>query len=275
MRTTGSCLEAVGLGRHDHVSWTYDDPSTFVDAATAFLLEGARQGDRVGYIGGIGLDHMREVLDGLGDGSGPPATTFVTDIGAMYQEGAPDPEEQVDIYVRETLAAVRDGFRGLRVAADATLMALDPAAAREFARYEHLVDQAMLGMPFAAMCGYDVNVVGSHARSLACLHPATNDASSPFGVFAAGRGGVGLRGELDISTERALADALDAAGWPSSRHSTVDATAVDFIDHRALLLLQRRLEASDASVRLTCRSSVVADLIELLALDRIDAEVVR
>lgn len=271
MRTTGNGVEAGALAMHDHVSWSFDDPSSFVAAATSFLAEGARLGERVGYIGGVGLDHMREALDEMAAASRLEGSTFVTDLGAMYQGGTPDPEEQVEIYMAATHAAVADGFCGLRVAADATGMATHAASALTFARYEHLVDRAMVGMPFTAMCGYDVTVVGEHARTLACLHPATNDAASTFGVFAAGPGSVGLRGELDARNVEALAEALELADWPSSTRETLDLSRLGFIDHRALHLLHRRLEGADASVQLRGDSAVVGELVRLLDLHRIDA----
>jgi hypothetical protein len=77
----------------------------------------------------------------------------------------------VDTYLQATEQALSAGYRGLRVAADATDLARTRAQRDAFVRYEHLIDQGMADVPFSAMYAYDRRVLGEAASELACAHP--------------------------------------------------------------------------------------------------------
>ena len=273
MRTTGVITRSEALAPHDHVAWVYVRPDAFVAAARAFLREGVRRGERIGYVGGVGTDAMEAELRRLAEEE--RASAFVEDLGAMYQGGTPNAERQVAFYGEATRDALRDGHTGLRVAADCTLLVSDEVGAQAFARYEHLIDREMVTLPFTATCGFDRSVLGERVARLACLHPATNLEGSSFGVYACGRHRLGLWGDIDAGNEVELDLALERAGWPALLPADIDATGTGYLDHHALSVLQRRLVDADATTRLRTRQEIVRRLVRLLGHDRIEVEVVR
>jgi hypothetical protein len=277
IRSVGSRPDLPDLDRHDHLCWVYDDDQEMLTAALRFLEEGLRLGERVGYVGGVGVDRMAGELDHLARRRRPGAT-FTSDLGTTYQDRDPDPSEQVRIYRAATEEALRDGFTGLRVAADATMLVERPEARRTFLRYEHLVDRAMTTLPFSAMCAYDRRVLGPAVDELCCVHPLANDDRAGFGLYAAGPSTVGLRGEVDALGLELFGTALASVAWQDGvgrgGEVDVDARHLDFIDHRALQELDAALAAGGVRARLRCTSTSPARLVDLLELDHLDVEVV-
>jgi anti-anti-sigma regulatory factor len=279
MRSAGAVQSARGLGPHDHLCWPYDDTAEFRERALEFLAEGVALGQRVAYIGEAAseelladlrrLDGIDELLERGGAG--------VVSVGEMYQAGTViGPEAQVAAYALATDHAVSNGYRGLRVAAEATALVRTPAQRDAFLHYEHLIDRSMRSMPFAALCGYHRPELGDDVVSeLACMHPLAPDEASLFRVFASDDSDVAVAGEVDTMGAERFARALGRAlGDIGSERLTIDASELTFIDHNGLLVLDRLARAAGASVVLRHARSVAARLADALDLEAVQIEAV-
>lgn len=270
MRTTGTSCSGRGFASHDHLCWIYDDQQSMLDAAREFLREGVAMGHRIGYIGGVGVAQMSEEISRMVRDAGRPDNAgFVADLADMYRwDEIVSPPGQVEAYAAATADALRDGFTGLRVAADATDLARSPAQRDAFTRYEHLIDRCMLDVSFSAMCAYDRSSLGADAAAeLSCMHPSCNIRLTSFAVFAGADEGFVLQGEVDVVDRRRFLTALDRIGPAGDGEElTIDATELDFIDHHGMLGLSELLERSGRRAVMRTRSAGPARLAEVLGL---------
>ena len=164
----------------------------------------------------------------------------VTSLEATYPVGtAVEPEAQVRAYAAATEAAVRDGFAGFRVAAEATPLVRTPQRLAAFPRYEHLVDRYMAEHPFSAMCAHSSAEIDDSAfAQLAYLHPNTSARSPGFRLHAADSDATALGGEVDFHAGSLFTQALDRVDLRARDGRLVlDATELTFIDHSGLLRL--------------------------------------
>ncbi|CCH32570.1 MEDS domain-containing protein [Actinosynnema sp. NPDC047251] len=271
MRRSGLVNQTRGLGAHDHVCWRYDDPPDFQARAREFLLDGLEQGYRVCYAASGDVDalvHDLSGIDGLDRALGEGAAQ-VTSLGATYQGGTVvEPEAQVQSYAAATEAAVRDGFAGFRVAAEATPLVRTPQQLAAFARYEHLVDRYMAEHPFSAMCAYSsAEIEDSAFAQLACLHPNTNARSPGFRLHAADDHGTVLGGEVDSPAVDLFTQALGRVDLRAQGGELVlDATELTFIDHNGLLRLADHAAHLGAPLVLRASWPGLARLVDLLDL---------
>ncbi|GGP41260.1 MEDS domain-containing protein [Saccharothrix coeruleofusca] len=277
MRTAG-VLDAVrGLGLHDHVCWPYDDPADFRRRAVEFLADGLALGQRAWYVADSDDEVMRGHLDEL-----PGAAEALErgalqlhPIGETYRSGqVVTPADQVAAYAAATDQALADGYTGLRVAAEATPMVRTEASLEAFCRYEHQVDRYMAGRPFAAMCAYDRHELSEEAiGNLACMHPASGPDAAPFRLYATSASEVALAGELDLDSRERFPAALRRAGLrPIGGELVLDASELDFIDHRALFALAREGLRTGSEVVLRTALSSAARLVELLGVPGVRVE---
>ncbi|GAA3438838.1 MEDS domain-containing protein [Kutzneria kofuensis] len=271
VRASGTVDNALGLGLHDHVCWSYDDDAEFRSHARDFLIEGLALGQRVCYIGDDTADalaaDLREV-DGM-DAALRRGAACVAAVRDTYRPDAVvEPAAQVATYASATEQALADGFSGLRVAADVTTMVRQPAQHDAFARYEHLVDRYMTVRPFAALCGYDRVELGKRAvAQLACMHPNTTEDATPFRLYGSADCSAELAGDLDILSAELFPLALRRAEpHPSAGRVVLDASRVDFMDHRSLMALDDH--ARDHGVTVVVRTDLhtPAHVIEALKL---------
>ena len=263
MRRVGAFAHARGFASHDHLCWSYRDRREFRARAREFLADGLAAGERVRYL--TADEHADLGLDGV----------EVSLVHENYSPGAVvDPAGQTRAYAEATEQALRDGFTGLRVAADVTGLVRTPEQLAAFARYEHLVDHVLATRPFTAMCAYDRAALTDDAMiHLASLHPASN-AHPPFRLYACGTDGVSLAGELDLTGRTLLPLALERADLrPEQRSLYIEASGVEFIDHRTLVALAEHARGRGfADVVLRTRLRYPARLVELLDLDGIRVE---
>ena len=188
VRSHGIASTGAGFGLGDHVCWPFDGYDDFRREALAFLADGARLGQRLLYTADRPHDDLlRDVLDWL-----PGAEELLASGGLVIESlldtydvsSVADPGAQAAAYVALTGDAVVAGYTGLRVAADATLLVTDAVAREAFVRYEHLIDRAMVEVPFTAMCGYDRSrLTPGAAHELASVHPFRRPGSSTFALF--------------------------------------------------------------------------------------------
>ncbi len=263
---------------HDHVCLAYDDVAEFRAQARRFLADGLARGLRTRYVagddGGDDGAALRAQLGGPADGRAD-ALQF-TSLAGTYRAGAVvDAQAQVRAYAAATDEALAAGFTGLRVAVDATSLVRTPHQLDAFARYEHLVERHLCARPFSAICAYDRAELGpATIAQLACLHPRASDAAAtPFRLHGAPGVAAVLAGEVDLADQELFAGALDRADLqPVDGELVLDATGLEFIDHRGLLALADLAERRGCTVVLRTGLPPVGRLVELLGLRRVRVE---
>jgi anti-anti-sigma regulatory factor len=252
-----------------HRCLPFTERSTFVTNAVEFLAEGLALDQRVAYIADGGSEALRAELGDLGAAADRVTIVSITE---MYgPDAAVDPAGQVAAYAQATAAALADGHRGFRVAAEVTPLVRSPEQHSAFAAYEHRVDALMARVPYAAMCAYDVRELGTDAvGDLACLHTEGGDDLTSFHLWSTGDG-VALDGEIDGFDERRFRWALDQIEATSSS-LVVDMRGVEFIDHRSLLTLAERAQRLGTPLILRGASTTVANIIEALGISELQIE---
>ncbi|MEP7113920.1 MAG: MEDS domain-containing protein [Ilumatobacteraceae bacterium] len=225
----------------EHLCFVFENEDAFANAADDFLAAGRALGEQTLKI----------------------ARASIADL---YADEA-DPAAQIDAYRRAVDRALNDGFSGLRVAADVTELVRDPEKRDVFVRYEHLIDRAMLDMPFSALCAYNRSILDSTVDEVVCMHPDSNTQGCGF-AFSATRAGCALTGEVDIFNVDQFALALSRL--PASARRQIDATDLEFIDHRGMLAL----DATGERVELRTCLSTAKGLAEILHLAFVDVTLV-
>jgi hypothetical protein len=234
------------------VCWTFDGIDDLMPAVVRFLAEGLDLGLRVEFVAAEPEEELRRRLAPLGDvgalvAAGALRVTSLASSG--YTTG--DPSDQAQVYTAATQEALRDGYRGYRAAADATSLVGTETSRACFARYEHLIDEAMLAQPFSALCCYDRSVLGPAAvAQVASLHPVSRAGATPFALFNADEG-LAVRGEIDAFDIESLQQVLaSAVPLTEGQRVEIDAAGVRFLDHRALLTLEDHGRAANATILL-------------------------
>jgi hypothetical protein len=189
-----------------------------------------------------------------------------------------DPPAQAAEYAATVDAAVAAGFTGLRVAAEVTSLVRTPAPLEAFTRYEHLADRLICTTGISGMCGYNRRVLGDEViGQLAAMHARTN-ADVPFQLAACppADGQAALTGELDLSADALLGVALDRAGLrPVDGELVLNVAGLQFVDHRALVQLDRYAGRRGVTVALRAAAGAVGRLAGRLDLPRLRVEVAR
>jgi hypothetical protein len=173
-----------------------------------------------------------------------------------------------------TAEALGAGYRGLRMFANGSVRAQNPARRAEHVRYEHLLDRFCLARPVTMMCAYDRSLLGDvTVAELACVHRLAHGGLSPFHLSADPRADVALAGSVDTFSAAHLMAALERIGVPApGEHGTVDISALRFVDHRGLLALDQYASRRRATLVLQSAPSIVRRLMELVALRSVRLE---
>jgi anti-anti-sigma regulatory factor len=277
MRATGVFDELRGLGAHDHVCFAYDMAEDFRARAIEFLRDGLAQGLQVRY---LGRGSEAELWEDLAEVLDLSAALRHGAVGVMSLEsmggadGVLDPAGQVLAFAAATAEARDAGFAGLRVAIEATPLVRSRRHVEAFTRYEHLIDRYMTTQPFSALCGYSRWELGAATvGELACMHPVCNQGATSFRVYAAIGADLALGGEIDLTVQTQFAHALQRAAIKTTRPELmIDGTALDFVDHRALLSLRDYALASGATAVLLTSSRLPNRLMQMFAMEGIRAE---
>ncbi|GAA3624477.1 hypothetical protein GCM10022267_08260 [Lentzea roselyniae] len=264
MRTSGVTDVVVGMHPNDHLCWPFDDFAEFRARAAEFLADGLELGQRACYVarGDDLATHLATepvLAEALRDGRAEV-------VRLEPRSATATPEEQVKVYAAATRAALRDGFTGLRVAADATALVRSPDSLDAIYRYEHLIDRYMTAQPFSAMCAYHrAELPEPTIARLNSLHPVNNARCAPFRLHAT-EDGIALHGEIDSVSLDLLSLALDNA-TPERGALRVDATGLRFIDHHGLLTLHGYARTNAATLVLRSQRSSLTRLVSLLGLN--------
>jgi anti-anti-sigma regulatory factor len=259
-----------GFGLQDHLCWVHGDRGDYRPRLTEFFREGLERGLRVAYLGSGNAGELREHLDGLVD-VGPLLTREairVISFREIYGVGAPvDPTKVIERYAAATQEALADGYQGLRISADVTDLVRAPEQQDAFARCEFLLERYSSRHPLSAMCEYRLEL-GDAVAQFACMHAAVPAGLTPFQVFACDDGAVGLLGEFDqacqIAFERALQRIQPA---PDDSKLIFDMSAVQFMNHHALLSLDSYAEACQVPVFVRSMPPIVRRVARALGLE--------
>jgi anti-anti-sigma regulatory factor len=277
MRLSAVIDTAQGLTVHDHVGWAFGHPTEFRTQAGRFLSEGLAARQRIIYVAGAGTAGPG-AIDGL-DAALVTGQAQITSVPALYTAGETvHPKQQVDTFADAVEQALADGWTGLRVAADVTSLVLSDRQRAAWLRYEHLIDTFLTTHPVSGMCGFDRTALDRFAMAeVTCLHPVVNPDASGFRLYTADGTGCGLTlaGEIDRDSRDVLAAALRHVRPALHRgRLTIDATALSFVDHHGLAVLDDYATARDVRVVLhTEQGSIASRLAHLVPMTGLDVVV--
>jgi hypothetical protein len=226
-------------GTADHVCWVYDaNDDAFDEALLEFIAGGLERGERLLCVGDAVIDRLHG--DGI-DGLIASGTMETLTLAEAYEAARKFlPEQQLAYYDAATQRAVDDGYRGLRVIADVTELAADPACRSELMRWEHLADEWMTrGAGLSAMCAYSAGLPAEALAAATSVHPAARapESLASFRLFF-DDGRLMLAGSVDHFTAAGLATLL--ASSPVGPDGVVlDVSLLEFLDVAACRALGR------------------------------------
>ncbi|AKL64411.1 MEDS domain-containing protein [Streptomyces sp. Mg1] len=239
-------LDEVELG--DHVCWRVDPADVFA-SARSYAADGALYGDKVVFIGSPGTAAVQR--DRL------PTTSVILDLPDLA-----DTDVMLAAVRREASAAVREGFRSVRVLAEQTPLA-EPAGAEELLARELKLEEFASESGAIVVCAFRAaQWEASTLEQAACVHPqemGTRAARPAFRMFSTGADSWGVDGVVDWEG----ADAFNAALRAATRRAPVvklrfdavemiDAAGMHALVDAALHLPDRRVfvEGANEIVRL-------------------------
>ena len=264
-----------------HSCFLYEDRAHSRVVTAAFLAEGLRHGQRVGYMGWddpAELAELRASFIGIyePDDADHRDAVLVASLDDVYRRDVvPAPDERLEFWARtmdETLAA---GFDALRVVTDTTPWLSLPDQRGTFLRSEMLLDRYMLDHPLTVLCVCDRTRLDADAiDDILSIHPSTMATPPPFRVHAAPTANLALDGEIDAMSapllERLLADVDDT---PVGQDLLIDAEQLAFVNHHGVFALERHaVRAGLRAVVMRRASSTIERLIDLLDLQHVRTE---
>jgi hypothetical protein len=253
------------------VCWPFDRHEDLVAGARAYLAEGLARDERVAYLSDRPPGQLRHDLDGVPDldehlERGRLLLVAFDTLPATNPSVRPSAE--LPVLAAMSAEALEAGYRGLRVFANGSVRAQDPAQRAEHVRYEHLIDRFCLAHPVTMLCAYDLSLLGEPAAAeLACVHRLARGELSPFHLFADPQADVALSGSVDTLSATHLVTALDRIGvWAPGEELRVDTSALQFIDHRTLLALDQDAARRRATMVLASAPGILQRLATLVPL---------
>ena len=274
MRTHGSIDVVPGAGPADHLCWVYEDDAAFDAAAREFLAGGLARGERLLCVGervieGLRAPGARDLSDLIAEG-----TVETLTLAEAYEAAGPFlPEQQLAFYDAATKRALSAGYRGLRVIAEVSDLAADPAQRPDLVRWEHVADgYAAHGSGFSAMCAYRADLGPEALADVASVHPMVRapEAVSSFRLFVDGHGLV-LAGSVDRSSSERLARVL-AATAVTDGVVVLDLAGLEFLDVAGCRVLARwaaGLADRSVTVQVTGSSALLRRMWRVLDLDQL------
>ncbi|TYP90350.1 MEDS domain-containing protein [Blastococcus xanthinilyticus] len=278
MRVHGLVTEVPVPGAQDHLCWVYRDEQELDGAALEFLAGGLAAGQRLLCVG----DRVVAGLLGNPDALGGPAALVASGAlrtlslaEAYAAAGAFSAERQRAFYDAATREALADGYTGLRVLAEVSPLAADPAHQAELARWEHAADAYVASGPgMTAMCAYRDDVPPAALADCTAVHPLVHapGAEPPFRVFH-DAAGLAVAGEVDVLGAERLARALTASPVPGGA-CALDLSQLTFADVaacRAIAAWAAALTGDGVRVELWNAPALLRRMWHLLALDECTA----
>jgi hypothetical protein len=271
VRVSTVVSSARGLTPVGHVGWIYRSRADFLARAVEYAVDGVRAGQWVQLV--VPAADVEHIVVGVGPdpagwGTCPPEE-FFTMCGDHVEPCA----SAADL-AAAAAEVVDSGYAGYRAVVDATALTATPDQQAAFARAEFLVDAVMSRMPFTALCAFDETELGPDTcAQLSCLHPHTQLAGGPsFRLFAQPPHAFALAGDIDLTAHdllrRALRSITDCCtGLPTI---DVDVRQLDFVDHRALMILGDWAETMGTRLRLHGANRLIATIAEILHLGAVE-----
>jgi ABC-type transporter Mla MlaB component len=276
VRAHGLLDHVSGPERADHLCWVYEDDGAFDDAAAEFLAGGLARGERVLCVGERVIEGLRTsgaLPFDLSDLIATGAVETLT-LAEAYEAAGPFlPERQLSFYDAATRRALEAGYRGLRVIAEVSDLAADPARRADLVRWEHVADDyAAHGPGFSAMCAYRADLGAAALTDVAAVHPMVHAPAevTPFRLFAEADRLV-LAGSIDTSSSDRLSQVL-AAATVRDGDVVLDLTALEFIDVGACRVVARwaaGLAERSVTVEVIGASGLLRRMWQVLDLDRV------
>jgi hypothetical protein len=275
MRTHGLVEGVPGAGPADHLCWVYADDAALDRAAREFLAAGLARGERLLCVGERVIESLQTLISPDHDLAalierGAVETLTLTEA---YEASGPFlPEQQLAYYDAATRRATRDGYRGLRVLAEVSDLAADPAQRAELIRWEHLADDyAVHGAGFSAMCAYRADLGRDALADVASVHPVVRAPAevSSFRMFVNGDR-IALSGSVDAFCSDRLARVLSVA--QADDGVVLDVADLAFVDVAGLRTVARwaaGLWARAVPVEVTGSSALLRRMWQVLDLDRV------
>jgi anti-anti-sigma regulatory factor len=247
----------------------YDDVGEFRRRLAAFFAAGLRAGCRVAYAGLGGAEGARTDLAGLPDldrrlADGSVRILSLQDV--FGDDDSVDRDRVVGLYAAATEQALADGFRGLRVGADASELVRSPPHLDALARYEFLAGRYMAGHQLSALCGYRLDLGQDTVNELASLHASSARGGTGFTLFGCADGAIGLGGQYDPASVTVLRRLLTRIRAGADVGTVViDLADVEYVDHRLLRTLSAHAREEGVALSLRSAPPFAARLTELLA----------
>jgi MEDS: MEthanogen/methylotroph, DcmR Sensory domain/STAS domain len=272
VRAHGTLSDIPEAGATDHVCWVYEDDAAFDHAVAEFLAGGLQRGERLLCVG----ERVIESLHGID----LPAQ----DVAALVAAGAVQTQTlaeacaaagpfrhggQQAYYAAATERALAEGYRGLRVIAEVSTLAADPAIRPELVRSEHVADDFIArNGGFTAMCAYSGQLPSEALADVAAVHPVvhTPEGVPPFRIFF-DDDRIMLTGSVDTFNADRLAHVL-AASPVGPGGAVLDVSLLEFTDVagcRALALWARRLADRSLPVDVRGASPLFRRMWDILA----------
>lgn len=152
-----------------HIGWLFSGIPEYESGASSFLARGAARGERLVYLADeprVGqwpkalLDRGQLVVGSTSEAYGRDRIVNAASLRATFQGLCS--------------AAVRDGYTGLRVAADNTSMIAGPERLAAWMAWEDEAERFIAEHRVTGMCSFDRERVDSeHLRALTAAHRAT------------------------------------------------------------------------------------------------------
>ena len=151
-------LERIGL--HDHACLVLDTEDERLEVASAFLHIGLQRGERCVYVADENgaarvLPHLRGAGGDPGRALASGSLVLTTDGGTCLRPGCFDPGDTFRSLEAQVEAALADGFRALRIVAEATWALGRSTKLERLAEYEERLQRTFRDRPIVALWLYD------------------------------------------------------------------------------------------------------------------------
>ncbi len=133
-----------------HVGWAFSGAAQFERAARSFLAEGVARNERLVLVADDPLAERwpRKLLD--------RGALVLVSVSEVYgRDGVVVAAAQRETYAEAVAGALREGYSGIRVAADCTRLIDSPERLNAMIEWEHTAEQFILDNPMTALCCYD------------------------------------------------------------------------------------------------------------------------
>jgi hypothetical protein len=261
-RAMGDDTGAVPLVRAHHPCVTAIGEAEVSTAAVRLLSDGLSDDEQLGYFGwGVHRDLM-DRLPTLVDGAMARAGAVrVTSLAERFDRSSPpDPAALVAFWADASDDAVAAGFTALRAVMDTTPWLAAPDGRALFMRGDHLLDGYCLDHPLTVICVCDAGMLDAGTiAEITSLHAVAYGPSAPFHLHAAAGADFALSGEIDTLDTPVLERVLSMLDLGASKTKLViDASRLGFVNHRALLALDRHAERMGVDELVIRTSSISA-----------------